>query len=143
MTALIRSRVHSNAPAPILVFSDIDEMPSSHTLRLLLTCSFPSPMHLQLRNYLYSFEWPIGSNSWRAQVHEWNNQSYYRHSQASNNLLADSGWHCSYCFPTLNDFVTKMQGKGISAPPHPAAHIILFRLLALRSHWRRQEPRSA
>lgn len=136
MTELIRSRVHSNAPAPIVVFSDIDEIPSSHTLRLLRTCSFPSPIHLQLRNFLYSFEWPIGSNSWRAQVHEWNIQSYYRHSQASDNLLADSGWHCSYCFPTLSDFVTKMEGNNsIPSHSHPAAHILPYRFLTFRSDW--------
>lgn len=96
MTQLIRSRVHSNAPAPIVLFSDLDELPSSHTLQLLRTCTFPSPIHLQLRNYLYSFEWPVGSSSWRAQVHEWNDESYYRHSQASDVMLADSGWHCRY-----------------------------------------------
>jgi beta-1,4-mannosyl-glycoprotein beta-1,4-N-acetylglucosaminyltransferase len=94
MTQLLRSHVNSVSAPPLVVFSDIDEIPSSHTLHLLRKCSFPSPIHLQLRNYLYSFEWPISANSWRAQVHEWDGGSHYRHSQASDNILADSGWHC-------------------------------------------------
>jgi beta-1,4-mannosyl-glycoprotein beta-1,4-N-acetylglucosaminyltransferase len=127
MTQLLNSHMLSDGPPPLVIFADVDELPSSHTLHLLQTCTSPSPIHLQLRNYLYSFEWPFGSSSWRAQVHEWKNSSIYRHSKASDVILADSGWHCryvwisqdtsnfltrthSYCFRYLNEFALKMQG---------------------------------
>jgi beta-1,4-mannosyl-glycoprotein beta-1,4-N-acetylglucosaminyltransferase len=116
MTALLESRLQSTTRPPLVIFSDVDEIPSAHTLRLLKACDFASdgkgPLHLQMRTFLYSFEWPIGWGSWRAQVHEWGRGggTYYRHSMASDRALADAGWHCSYCFRRLADFSGKMQG---------------------------------
>lgn len=63
-----------------------------------------------------SFEWYIGQQSWRASVNIWKDHSYYRHSFAPkgidgrDNVLADAGWHCSFCFRTLAEFKLKMQG---------------------------------
>ena len=57
--------------APLVIMSDVDEIPAAHTIRLIKACAFPRVVHLQLRNYVYSFEWPSGWGSWRAQVHEW------------------------------------------------------------------------
>lgn len=36
--------------------------------------------------------------------------SYYRHSKSTETILADSGWHCSYCFRTIPEYVIKMKG---------------------------------
>ena len=58
----------------------------------------------------YSFEWYLDLSSWRASVHLWRPSSYYRHSKSGNRLLADSGWHCSYCFRTIPEYIVKMQG---------------------------------
>lgn len=114
MTELLRTHLPdmstgTSAP-PLVLFSDVDEIPSAHTLRLLTICNFPSPIHLQMRNFLYSFEWPYGW-SWRPQVHVWQDgATWYRHSKASDVALADSGWHCSFCFRFLEDFAVKMKG---------------------------------
>ncbi|ESK84898.1 glycosyl transferase family 17 protein [Moniliophthora roreri MCA 2997] len=94
----------------IVIMSDLDELPSAHTIKLLRDCDFGETIHLQLRNYLYSFEWLLGLNSWRASVVKWNAGGYYSHIKRSEQALADSGWHCSYCFRALSEFVTKMQG---------------------------------
>ena len=127
MTSLINEHIPSQSNIfPLVIFSDVDEIPSKHTLRLVKTCAAPSPIHLQMRNFLYSFEWPYGRGSWRAQIHEWGDDEYYRHSQATDVILADAGWHCrctpiciylrhteshaSFCFRSINEFVTKMQG---------------------------------
>ncbi|TPX62413.1 beta-1,4-mannosyl-glycoprotein 4-beta-N-acetylglucosaminyltransferase [Powellomyces hirtus] len=96
-----------------ILMSDVDEIPSQHTIALLKQCtSIPSPLHLQLASYLYSFEFPYGNgmDSWRAQVHRYvpGGTTYYRHSRASDDLLVDSGWHCSFCFRSLGDFTFKM-----------------------------------
>lgn len=57
-----------------------------------------------------SFEWFLGFNSWRASAHIWSDNSFYRHSKSTENILADSGWHCSYCFRTIAEYVVKMKG---------------------------------
>ena len=79
--------------------ADIDEVPYEATLKLLKTCQAPFPLHLQLQNYLYSFEFPTMADSWRAQVHRWSEARHtggYRHGKSSEALLSASGWHCRY-----------------------------------------------
>ncbi len=97
--------------APLVVFSDVDEIPYAHTVRLLQRCKVPSPVHLQMREYVYSFEWPAGEGSWRAQVHQLGFPgSEYNHGQVTDSMLADAGWHCSFCFRYLHEFAEKMTG---------------------------------
>ena len=57
-----------------------------------------------------SFEWYIGLTSWRASARIWDQDSYYRHSKSGERLLADAGWHCSYCFRSIPEYIVKMQG---------------------------------
>ncbi|KAG9075409.1 hypothetical protein FS749_012929 [Ceratobasidium sp. UAMH 11750] len=89
------------APPPLVIMSDVDEIPAAHTIALVKACAFPRVLHLQLRNYVYSFEWPSGGGSWRAAVHEWSAGSIYRHSKAGEVVLADAGWHCRWVFRCL------------------------------------------
>lgn len=39
----------------LVIMSDIDEIPASHTVALLRACDFGQSIHLQLRNYLYRY----------------------------------------------------------------------------------------
>ncbi|KAJ6497744.1 glycosyltransferase family 17 protein [Mycena sanguinolenta] len=112
MTNMLRAHIAEFLPdtQTLVIMSDIDELPAAHTVELLRTCDFGDAIHLQLRNYLYSYEWYLGPTSWRASVHTWGPDSYYRHSESSPTILADAGWHCSYCFRTIPEYVTKMQG---------------------------------
>ncbi|KDN41301.1 hypothetical protein RSAG8_07570, partial [Rhizoctonia solani AG-8 WAC10335] len=114
MTKLINSAVSPPlSAAPLVIMSDVDELPAAHTIDLIKKCAFPRVLHLQLRNYVYSFEWPSGWRSWRAQVEEWGPGSQYVHSHSKargDHILWDSGWHCSFCFKTIEGFVTKMRG---------------------------------
>lgn len=111
----------SNSLSPpqdlLVLMADVDEIPASTTLSLIRACQVPLPLHLQLQNYLYSFEWATDARSWRAQIHSWSRANDtattppgpgYTHAQNSNVMLAASGWHCSYCFRTLSEFRTKM-----------------------------------
>jgi beta-1,4-mannosyl-glycoprotein beta-1,4-N-acetylglucosaminyltransferase len=91
-----------------IIFADLDEIPAGHTIDLIKSCSSPPRIHLQLRNYLFSFEFHIDNQSWRAQIATW--PAVYSHSRATDLMLADAGWHCSYCFRTLDDFRFKMLG---------------------------------
>ncbi|KAK1582409.1 hypothetical protein Q3G72_014655 [Acer saccharum] len=86
-----------------------DEIPSPHTVKLLQWCDgIPPILHLELRNYLYSFEFPVDYSSWRATIHIYNLGTLYRHSRQTDLILSDAGWHCSFCFGHLHEFVFKM-----------------------------------
>lgn len=95
----------------LLIMSDVDEIPSAHTIDLLRWCDGPPDIiHLNLNNYLYSFEFNVDHSSWRASVHQYQKgKTRYAHYRQTDYLLADSGWHCSFCFRKISDFVFKMK----------------------------------
>ncbi|OIT08422.1 PREDICTED: uncharacterized protein LOC109229656 isoform X2 [Nicotiana attenuata] len=95
----------------LLIMSDVDEIPSAHTINLLRWCDdIPPVIHLHFRNYLYSFEFEIKHRSWRASVHRYQSgKTRYAHYRQSDYLLADAGWHCSFCFRRISDFIFKMK----------------------------------
>ncbi|PIN02654.1 Beta-1,4-mannosyl-glycoprotein 4-beta-N-acetylglucosaminyltransferase [Handroanthus impetiginosus] len=95
----------------LLIMSDVDEIPSAHTIDLLRWCDdIPPVLHLQLKNYLYSFEFEHYQLSWRASVHRYQKgKTKYAHYRQTDYLLSDSGWHCSFCFRYISDFIFKMK----------------------------------
>ncbi|XP_039125325.1 uncharacterized protein LOC120261477 [Dioscorea cayenensis subsp. rotundata] len=104
-------RIAGIADDDLLIMSDTDEIPSGHTINLLRWCDdIPEKLHLQLRNYLYSFEFFLDDKSWRASVHRYRSgKTRYAHYRQSDELLADSGWHCSFCFRRIDEFIFKMK----------------------------------
>lgn len=107
MNSLLKRAGISNGD--ILLMSDIDEIPSPHTLKLLQWCDgIPPIMHLELRHYMYSFEFPVDYSSWRATSHVYGPRTHYRHSRQTDELFSDAGWHCSFCFRYISEFVFKM-----------------------------------
>ena len=86
MTSILKSHYPTTEEEPpVMIFSDLDEIPSRRTVELLRNCEFESPVHLGMRSYLYSFEWEEGGEmeSWRAQAWVWNErgkgmEDYYR-----------------------------------------------------------------
>lgn len=95
----------------LLIMSDVDEIPSAHTVNLLRWCdNIPSILHLRMRNYLYSFEYYLDNNSWRASVHRYQNgKTRYAHYRQTDYILSDAGWHCSFCFRHIDEFIFKMK----------------------------------
>ncbi|GAA0186453.1 glycosyltransferase [Lithospermum erythrorhizon] len=95
----------------LLIMSDVDEIPSRHTINLLRWCDdIPSILHLRLKNYLYSFEFLVDNNSWRASVHIYQSgKTRYAHYRQSDDILAEAGWHCSFCFRHISEFIFKMK----------------------------------
>ena len=107
MNGLLRRAGISNGD--LLIMSDTDEIPSPHTIKLLQWCDeVPSVLHLELRHYMYSFEFPVDYSSWRATAHIYGPGTYYRHSRQTDMILSDAGWHCSFCFRYIREFVFKM-----------------------------------
>ncbi|XP_043703058.1 beta-1,4-mannosyl-glycoprotein 4-beta-N-acetylglucosaminyltransferase-like [Telopea speciosissima] len=107
MNALIHQAEISNGD--LLIMSDTDEIPSANTMKLLQWCEdIPPVMHLELRHYMYSFEFHVDFSSWRATAHIYNPWTYYGHYRRTNLMLSDAGWHCSFCFRHIQEFVFKM-----------------------------------
>ncbi|KAH7572430.1 hypothetical protein JRO89_XS04G0255600 [Xanthoceras sorbifolium] len=93
----------------LLIMSDTDEIPSPHTVKLLQWCDgVPPILHLELRQYMYSFEFPVDYSSWRATIHIYNPGTLYRHSRQTDLIFSDAGWHCSFCYRHLQEFVFKL-----------------------------------
>lgn len=116
ITALLQ-RLASSGQIPegsLLLHSDIDEIISRDTLSLLSTCTTPSPLHLLVKNYRYSFAFPLfDSGYWRPKVITTTSDPSslsYGHGRAGDVMLADAGWHCSWCFRTLEEVRAKMLG---------------------------------
>ncbi|EGX96832.1 glycosyl transferase family 17 protein [Cordyceps militaris CM01] len=115
----------SRAPrlGDVLVVADVDEIPRPDTLRVLRACNFPRRLTLLSRFYYYSFQFlSIGP--------EWHHPqaTYYDgpRTLTPNNLrggrgdnflsrwrdsgrYADSGWHCSSCFDSIDLYLNKME----------------------------------
>ncbi|GAA5989233.1 hypothetical protein JCM10908_001217 [Rhodotorula pacifica] len=120
MTSLLKpelAKIMEGSPSPVMIFSDVDEIPSRRTAELLKACEFEAPMHLGLKSYLYSFEFEEGGEtaSWRAKAVQWPQRGdgggeYYNHGKVTERMLANSGWHCSWCFRNISEFKTKAEG---------------------------------
>ena len=71
---------------------------------------YPDRVQLAMRGYIYSFVYRTETTR-RASVNTYNQQtSYYSHFTDVSPTLADAGWHCSFCFRHLDEFVAKMRG---------------------------------
>jgi beta-1,4-mannosyl-glycoprotein beta-1,4-N-acetylglucosaminyltransferase len=107
----------------LILQSDVDEMPSTLAVQLLRQCSgWGDAIHLGMPTYLYSFEFPMqrteadngvgqghGPRQSRASVKRYRpNQTSYTHSRITDTILERAGWHCTFCFRYLEDFVFKM-----------------------------------
>jgi len=109
-TLLLQSGVKEG---DIVLMSDVDEIPSARTVQLLQACGegWPSPLHLNMRNYRFSFEFPMAdAGYWRPKAVRWHPGEKYTHGKASDVMLADAGWHCSWCFRYIEDMQFKMKG---------------------------------
>ncbi|KAM7466294.1 hypothetical protein LguiB_013856 [Lonicera macranthoides] len=76
----------------LLIMSNADKIPSPHTKK----------------HYMYSFEFPVDYSSWHASVHVFRPSTQYRHSRQTDLILLDAGWHYSFCFRELSEFIFKM-----------------------------------
>lgn len=63
MSDLLQEAVSSKSNDVLVLMSDVDEIPSRQAVELIKKCQAPDSIHLQLRNYLYSFEWFVGMGS--------------------------------------------------------------------------------
>ncbi|KAF9370296.1 hypothetical protein CPB97_002873 [Podila verticillata] len=96
-------------PNDMFTSVDVDELIYPHTLELIKSCEgVPNEMHLELKNYLYSFEFPTGETIWETAITRWYPGVRYIRHQSSDIILTDAGWHCSFCFKYIKDFQFKI-----------------------------------
>ncbi|KAK4171853.1 glycosyltransferase family 17-domain-containing protein [Triangularia setosa] len=107
----------------VLIISDIDEIPRPSTLSLLKQCRFPRRLTLSSRFYYYSFQFLHVGPEWPHPQ-----ATYYQGSKKTilpNDLrigdgvwpfkwfemgkLGNAAWHCSSCFETMGEMLTKMK----------------------------------
>ncbi|KAK1599960.1 family 17 glycosyltransferase [Colletotrichum navitas] len=112
------------APAygDVIIVADVDEIARPETLLVLRTCQFPRRLTLRSRFYYYSFQFLHKGPEW-----EHPQATFYQGSRTllpANLRMGDGGfkplyeleksdlgnacWHCSSCFATVDEFLTKM-----------------------------------
>lgn len=103
-------------PGSLIIHADVDEVISRETVQLLASCQgYPSPLHLNVDNYRYSYEFPLQDQGYsRPQVTTYNatdpESTIYAHRRMSDDVLMGAGWHCSFCFETIGEMRDKMTG---------------------------------
>lgn len=116
------------AKGDIALQSDVDEIPSSRAVSLLKHCTgYGDVIHLGMPSYLYSFEFPMerknvdalqvnngegaGPRQWRASAKRYKSRAYngYTHSRQSDTILEKAGWHLTFAFKYIEDFIFKMK----------------------------------
>ncbi|KAF3160165.1 hypothetical protein TWF788_003223 [Orbilia oligospora] len=96
----------------LVIVSDVDEIPNRDTIELLKACQgYPQYLHLEMKSYMYSFEFPAPRPQWRAMAGQigTNGEIEYDHRRMGDTLLANTGVHCSWCLRSIQDFQFKMQ----------------------------------
>lgn len=106
----------------VILVSDVDEILRPETLAILQACEFPPRLNLRTSFYYYSFQF-------RHKTVEWPHPqaTYFRRSKTiipvnlrnsdggfqplirlDTATLWNAGWHCSSCFSTLEELLTKL-----------------------------------
>lgn len=106
----------------VILVSDIDEIPRPATLQVLRNCKYPRRLTIRSRFYYYSFQWLHRGKEWahpQATIYEGEKTirpANLRNGDGGNIIqtqldkadLWNAAWHCSSCFATLEEIVTKM-----------------------------------
>jgi beta-1,4-mannosyl-glycoprotein beta-1,4-N-acetylglucosaminyltransferase len=115
----------------VIIVSDIDEVPKPETLLTLRHCDIPERLTLRSHFYYYSFQWLHVGEQWpHPQATVFNTLSTTlkpSHLRSGKGGLKtsipfwgairrwrqkadmwDAAWHCSSCFATLKETITKM-----------------------------------
>jgi len=96
----------------VILVSDVDEIPRPDALKALRNCDFPKEVTLRTKMYYYSFQW-LKRDDWahpQATFYNMEKTVLPEDLRGSNgDQLYNAGWHCSYCFSTVAEMVTKIK----------------------------------
>lgn len=115
-TQVFPSLLGTQAPqdGDVLIVSDVDEIPRPETISKLRNCDFPDRTSLMSRFFLYSFAWRRADMDWyHPQATIWQgNKTILPESlrmESPDFAIQNASWHCTSCFHTVAEFVTKIQ----------------------------------
>ncbi|CAG9986606.1 unnamed protein product [Clonostachys byssicola] len=106
----------------VLVVADVDEIPRPDTIHTLRACNFPRRLTLFSRFYYYSFQFQSVGPEWHHPQATYfdaektlkpndlrgsGGGNYYSRKKESGSY-ANSSWHCSSCFDSVDQFLNKM-----------------------------------
>ncbi|KAI6365960.1 hypothetical protein MCOR25_005194 [Pyricularia grisea] len=108
----------------VIIVADVDEVVRPETLRLLRACAFPRRLTLRSRFYYYSFEFLHRGPEWahpQATTYAGSVDATIKPTNLRNgdggpapliyfdkDDLWNAGWHCSSCYATMGEVLTKM-----------------------------------
>ena len=106
----------------VLLVSDVDEIARPATLALLRNCAFQPRLTLRSQFYYYGFQWLHRGPQWahgQATIYKGEGTilpADLRNGEGGNRVktwwdkadLWNAGWHCSTCFETVDEVLTKM-----------------------------------
>lgn len=106
----------------VIIVADVDEIVRPETIAILKACDFPPRLNLRSDFYYYSFQFRHKGEQW---AHP--QATYYRGSKTILPIhlrnsdggfqplikletadLWNAGWHCSSCFATMEELLTKL-----------------------------------
>ena len=140
----------------VILVSDVDEIPRPASLMLLRNCEIPRRVTLRSRFYYYGFQWMHRGDEWKhpqATIYEGPRDTILpanlRNGEGGNRILAwwdkvdlwNSGWHCSSCFETIEDLLTKMSSfshTGLNREEYRDRTRIVDRVRKGRDLWDRE-----
>lgn len=102
----------------VIIVGDVDELVRPEVLTALRNCEIPRRVKLWTRFYYYSFQWlsPEGHSEWGHP-----DVTYFdgfdetilpqdlRSGGGTESEVYSAGWHCSYCFRTLTEIISKIK----------------------------------
>ncbi|KAI1387008.1 glycosyltransferase family 17 protein [Hypoxylon trugodes] len=106
----------------VIIVADVDEIVRPETLVVLKSCNFPRRLTLRSHFYYYSFQYLHKGTQWahpQATYYQgWRTILPVNLRNSDGNLqplvrlekgdLWSAGWHCSTCFSTVNEVLTKL-----------------------------------
>ena len=99
----------------VFITGDLDEIPRRGTAQLLRHCDlFPQDMTLHMPTFIGGFQFLSYEEEKRhTKVRMYRHDRIHpqwtsHHKKIGETLLLNAGWHCSWCFATLNEFHFKM-----------------------------------
>jgi beta-1,4-mannosyl-glycoprotein beta-1,4-N-acetylglucosaminyltransferase len=106
----------------VLLVSDVDEIARPATLALLRNCAFQTRLTLRSQFYYYGFQWLHRGPQWahgQATIYKGDGTilpADLRNGEGGNIIktwwdkvdLWNAGWHCSTCFESIDEVLTKM-----------------------------------
>ncbi|CAJ0551566.1 Ff.00g114960.m01.CDS01 [Fusarium sp. VM40] len=106
----------------VIIVADVDEIPRPQTLVTLRYCDYPRRLTLASKFYYYSYQFLHVGPEWQhPQATYYEGRRTLKPTNLRNGdggfrplrflergVLSNASWHCSSCFPTIDQFLNKM-----------------------------------